>query len=115
MKMPFDVDKAIDNAMIAIRNLEDFYRNYTGEESAQIKIEDGFFIIVRDGLLDLEYNNEGHNSEPYQPIIGLPDYNPIGDHTFTESVCDVHNCSLDENQIREQIGLFLYNIPIRGK
>lgn len=113
--MPFDVNKAIDNAILVIRNLEDFYRNYTKKESAQIKIEDGFFIVVRDGLLGLEYNNEGYNNKPYQPIIDLPDYNPIGDHTFVELICNIRNCRLDEEQIRKQIELFLYNIPIIGK
>lgn len=103
MRMEFDVDKAIDNAIEVIRNLEDFYRSYTGQQLAYIKIEDSFFITVINGVLRQEFNKEGHNqiTEP--------------DQTYIADICNIKNCSKTEDEIREEIRLFLYNIPPEGK
>jgi hypothetical protein len=98
MKMPFDIDKAIEKSIDTMYHLQDFYRTYTGPHLASIKIEDKYFICTDTGLVTLEYNDEGR--EPlYQ------------DYTYTKDVCDIRNCDKTYNEIRDLIRTFFYEIP----
>ena len=102
MKMKFDVPMAIDNAIEVIKNPEDFYRTYMGEQVAWIKIEDSFFITVDGGFVKQEFKREGFD----------PRFFP--DHKFVSDICDIRHCHLSEDEIREKIRLFLYNIEPTG-
>jgi len=102
MNMKFDETVAIENALLVVKNFEDFYRTYTGEASAAIKIEDGFFILAQNGFIKQEFNKEGYNQQT-QP-----------DQTFVEDICNLNVQIPSDDAIREKIRLFLYNIPPTG-
>ena len=114
MKMPFDVEIAVDNVLKIFTNLEDFYRTYSGEQLAFMKVEDSYFIVCHNGVISQEYNNEGHNKRPYNPDPNSPHYNPSGDHKFSAVLCNVKHCHLTEDDIKNSVRMFLENIPPIG-
>ena len=93
MKMPFDVDEAVDKTIDLCIYFDRFYANPFSMHSASIGIEDNYYMLIFNGKFYVEYN--------------------LDDNTYSELICYFDSCDLDEDKILEienKIRNFFFNI-----